>query len=119
MVRMHATSKLTELPDRDALLLTKMGVKIRYLPLDSLDSFYSAMLAKFFILDYTEYDRIIFMDSDLIPLCNLDYLYQLSMEGSIGENVVLAWLHEPAAGGFFMRKAGGKEELDSVVRANR
>jgi hypothetical protein len=119
MVRMHATSNLTELPDRDASLLTKMGVQIRYLPLDSLDSFYSAMLAKFFILDYTEYERILFMDSDVIPLCNLDYLYHLSMEGSIRENVVLAWLHEPAAGGFFMLKPGRKEELDSIVRANR
>jgi hypothetical protein len=119
MVRMHATSNLTELPDRDASLLTKMGVQIRYLPLDSLDSFYSAMLAKFFILDYTEYERIVFMDSDVIPLCNLDYLHHMSMEGSIRENVVLSWSHEPAAGGFFMLKPGGKDELDSIARANR
>jgi hypothetical protein len=119
MVRMHATSNLTEQPDRDASLLTMMGVQIRYLPLDSLESFYSAMLAKFFILGYTEYERILFMDSDVIPLCNLDYLFRMSTEGSIRENVVLAWFQEPAAGGFFMLKPGGKDELDSIVRSNR
>jgi hypothetical protein len=119
MVRMQVKSTISELPEQEASMLTKMGVQIRYLPLDSTDSFYSAMMAKFFILDYTEYDRIIFMDSDVIPLCNLDYLFRLSMEGHIRENVVLAWHHEPAAGGFFMLKPGGKDELDLIVSNNR
>jgi hypothetical protein len=115
MVRMHAKSNLTQLPDQDTSLLTKMGVQIRYLPLESMDTFYTAMMAKFSVLEFTEYHRILFIDSDAIPLCNLDYLFHMSLAGKIRENVVLAWNKEPAAGGFFMLKPGGKDELDSII----
>jgi hypothetical protein len=37
-----------------------------------------------------------------MPLCNLDYMFRLSYEGVLKENVVLANLLEPSSGGFFL-----------------
>lgn len=37
-----------------------------------------------------------------MPLCNLDYLFELSYQGILKENVVLANSLEPSSGGFFI-----------------
>ena len=42
------------------------------------------------------------MDSDIMPLCNLDNLYLLSYEGIFEENMVIAWWNEPATSGRLM-----------------
>jgi hypothetical protein len=119
MVRTHPKSNLSSLPTQTVSLLSKIGVQIRDLPVESSSDLYPAMLAKFFILDYSEYDRVMFLNADVMPLCNLDYVFHLSMAGKIRENVVLTWNHEPASGGFFMLKPGGKDELDEIVRKHR
>jgi alpha-N-acetylglucosamine transferase len=36
------------------------------------------MLDKFRILGMTEYRRVLFLDGDVVPLVNLDYLFELS-----------------------------------------
>ena len=81
------------------------------------------MLDKFQILDLTEYSRVIFLDSDVIPLCNMDYIFELSEGGRVGngnmtlkENLVVAWKHEPSQGGLFMLRPciGKLAELQEV-----
>ena len=76
------------------------------------------MMEKFRILTLTEYSRVMYLDYDILPLCNLDYLFDLSdplpgssargMDGStnstlrLKENIILAYQKEPASGGFFI-----------------
>jgi hypothetical protein len=55
--------------------LLKAGVTLKYLPQVKIDNIGTATLEKFRILDMVEYDRIVFLDSDIIPQCNTDYLH--------------------------------------------
>jgi alpha-N-acetylglucosamine transferase len=104
MVRMHADSNQTALPPEDEIILTKTGVKIQYIPKPLTDNFHTAMMDKFRILEMTEYDRVIYLDSDVMPVANLDYVFENSMghDATLQPNVVLAYHLEPSNGGFFM-----------------
>ena len=46
------------------------------------------------------------MDSDMMPLCNMDYLFELSEspDSDFKENIIIGWNSEPAHGGLFMMK---------------
>ena len=61
--------------------------------------------------------RILFFDGDVMPHCSLDYLFKLSEEGLLKENMVIAWASEPSSGGFFMLapKKGDYEELTNII----
>jgi alpha-N-acetylglucosamine transferase len=56
------------------------------------------MLDKFLLLYFIEYDRVLFMDGDVMARGSLDYLYHLSMNRTLPENVVVAGITEPANG---------------------
>ena len=116
MIRMKADSNHTKLPDDEERVFQRAGIIVHYLPIVQADNFYSAMLAKFDILDFVHYDRILFMDADVIAMCNLDYLFHASMSGMLRENVVLAWQNEPANGGFFILQPGQKDQLDAIIQ---
>jgi alpha-N-acetylglucosamine transferase len=78
------------------------------------------MLDKFQILKYhDEYDRIIFLDSDITPFCNLDYMFKGSLgpDPIFAPNVVLSYKREPAQGGFFMihPEKGDYERLQEII----
>lgn len=75
------------------------------------------MMEKFRILKLTEYSRVMYLDYDVLPTCNLDYLFELSdpapeLSGSqsnhsalqLKENVILAYQSEPSSGGIFILK---------------
>jgi alpha-N-acetylglucosamine transferase len=75
------------------------------------------MMEKFRILKLTEYSRVMYLDYDVMPTCNLDYLFDLSdpLPESSGlalnsssfqlkENVILAYRREPSSGGLFIVK---------------
>jgi len=103
----------TILEDETKLLEALPNVKIKYLPkLGSkmYENFYALMMEKFLILGLTEYSRVLFLDSDVMPLVSLDYLFELSeplpenKPAMLEENVILRWSNDPAAGGFFMLK---------------
>ena len=115
MIRMSGETNATELDKEEVTFLEDANVTIRYLPKVKTDSFYTAMMAKFAVLEYTEYDRVLFMDADVLPMCNLEYLLQASYDGKLKSNVVLRWMNEPASGGFFILKPGGKKRLDEIV----
>lgn len=100
---------------------------IRYIPQvdqSAKESFYTAMMEKFRILELVQYRRVIFMDSDVMPLCNLDYLFDLSEttgsndEPMLKPNLILAFPGSPAHGGFFMLKPseGDFEAIQDIIQ---
>ena len=55
----------------------------------------------------TEYHRVLFLDADILPLNNLDYVFKTSVSNAkehqwVQPNLVYAGAMEPANGGFFM-----------------
>ncbi|KAL7581402.1 hypothetical protein ACA910_021990 [Epithemia clementina (nom. ined.)] len=87
------------------VLESKLGIRLQYLEepaANDKQSFLSVMLQKFQILKMTQYQRILFLDADIVPFCNLDYLFHASLSGVIQPNLVLAGSDAPAAGNFFL-----------------
>jgi hypothetical protein len=113
MIQMSSLTNFTGLPLLEETLLYKMNIRIVYLPEFSdpkLESFYALMMEKFRILLLDEYDRVMYLDADVMPKCNLDYIMELSHRGDLlKENVVLASKGEPAAGGFFVLKPNASD----------
>ena len=131
MVQMSSEAKhLNRLPEMDAKLLREMNIHIHYLPKPPIleDDFYHLQLSKFQILGLTNYSRAFFLDADVMPFCNTDYMFELSEPSQLvgtsptqkpllKENVILAWKGNPAAGSYFMLKPGVEElnELNMVI----
>ncbi len=117
LVRMRGNTLEERLPDIHVSLLTKSGIIVKYLQKPKVDTFHTAMMDKFRILEMTEYDRILYLDSDLMPLNNLDYIFEKSVghNAPLQENVVLAYTREPANGGFFMLKPD-KEDYRKISK---
>lgn len=79
MVRMTGgDDTISKLSDKHERWLQKAGIYVEYLPKIPTDNFATVTLAKFRILELTQYDRVYFLDSDLIPLCNIDYHMEAS-----------------------------------------
>ena len=140
MIRMHANTNHTELPQFDADILHKSGIIVKYLPKPEIDNFHTAMMDKFRILDFDEYSRVMYLDADVIPLNNLDYIFDLSvmpfheynisgikeLEGLsdelksykypiFQENLGLGYNNEPTNGGLFMMKPN-KTDYQALLR---
>ena len=116
-IQMAFKSDLESLPDQDRLLMEAMNIQIQYIPKAEDESFYRTMLDKFLILGLTQYDRILFMDGDVMTRGSLDYLFDLSMKGVLKKNVVTAGKTEPANGGFFMLtpSKGASERVMAII----
>ncbi|KAL3934761.1 MAG: hypothetical protein SGBAC_009590 [Bacillariaceae sp.] len=113
MIQFTKASNATELPLSELQWLQtripnnpNRKLRIHYLPSPIRDNFYNAQLEKFRILEFEEYSRILYLDSDVMPLCSLAYLLELSESGVLQPNVVLAGFTEPASGGFFLLEPG-------------
>lgn len=129
-VRMHSKTDATKLPIEEEQILTKSGMIVKYLPKVPIDNFHTAMMDKFRVLELTEYERIVYLDADVIPLNNLDYMFELSTASTnnsttsssspppLEENVILAYNREPSSGGFFMLspKEGEYEEITALIQ---
>ena len=118
LLQVTASSSLRRLPDSDMRLLHSLGVHVYYIPSQTTgqESFYRTQLDKFRILGLTEYQRILFMDGDIMPLANLDYLFEMSVAGILRENLVLQGTYEPASGGFFMLEPGHLPQVNDIIR---
>lgn len=114
----HETS-LEELPARDASILRAMHVIVEYIPKSRYQSFYEITLEKFRILQLTQYKRVLFMDADIMPLANLDYLFKCStgINATMLENIVVAGTQEPSTAGFFVLapKQRAMDELHQII----
>jgi hypothetical protein len=106
------------LPVKDRLLLNHMNIKIRYIPKAEDESFYKLMLEKFRVLSLTQYDRVIFMDADVMTRSSLDYLFELFVQGVLKRNVVFAGSTAPANGGIFMLEPyeGAFDRVQEIIR---
>jgi len=88
----------SKLPDKYEAICRFYNVKLRYVSMKSSGT----MMSKFHIYNLTEYRRINFLDNDVMPLSNLDYLMELSDAEVIEPTVVISTRMEPANGGFFI-----------------
>ena len=98
----HNTTHRT-LPPMDISMLQTLGVKVRYIPKPTCQpSFYELVIQKMWVFTLVEYTRILFLDTDVLPLCNLDYLFMLSEKGILQENVLHAMYDDPVNAGLFV-----------------
>jgi len=116
MVQMSTKTPHTKLQEYEEELLLKNNIRIAYVPKYAnphLERFYSLMMEKFRILEFEDYSRVMYLDYDIFPNCNLDYLFELSdtmPDASNGtsfrlkENVILGYRGQPSAGGIFILK---------------
>lgn len=127
MIRMHLDSNYDTLPAEDENILSKVGVIVKYLPKPTkVDNFHTAMMDKFRILQFTEYTRVLYLDGDVMPLNNLDYIFELSTSSTssngymLEENLGIAYNNEPVSGGFFMLtpKEGDYERIRKIIETH-
>jgi hypothetical protein len=103
LVRMAPGTNSTRLSAQEEGWLDAVGARVLYLPSAvGAETFSTVQMLKFHVLRLVQYQRVLYIDSDILPLCNLDYLFDLSVKGVLRENLVIAWTKEPANGGFFM-----------------
>lgn len=114
LFQMSQTATQLQLPTEDLQLLHTQNVKVYYIPQQTTgrESFYRTQLDKFRILGLTQYEKVLFMDGDIMPVCSLDRLMEFD---KFQENVVMHGLYEPFNGGFFMLKTGHLEEVQQII----
>jgi len=120
MFQMSYESGASTLPDEDVQWLEAMGVKIRYIPPSPSESFYDTVMDKFRIVSLTQYRRVLLLDGDVMPVANVDFLFELSdgPNAVLKESVVVRGPFEPANGGLFMLtpREGEWERIQEIVR---
>jgi hypothetical protein len=116
LIQMSFQSEYNELPEADNQALEMAGIRARYLAKSPKESFYNTVMSKFRILSWTEYDRVLFMDADVLPMANLDYVMHQSVSGFLQKNVIVAGLYEPSNAGFFVLEPVGWEQLQCIVQ---
>ncbi|KAG7349121.1 hypothetical protein IV203_011718 [Nitzschia inconspicua] len=132
MVQMSANSTDHRLTPREEDILTRAKIRMYYLDIPPKQSFYTMQMEKFRILDMTEYERVYYLDGDVMPFCSMDYMFELSKTAAatthynetnttptpvLRENIILAWRIEPAHGGAFILapKKGDYELLQEII----
>mmetsp|Transcript_50741 Transcript_50741/g.152820 ORF Transcript_50741/g.152820 Transcript_50741/m.152820 type:complete len:464 (-) Transcript_50741:156-1547(-) len=107
-VRLSPGSQIHRIPEDDDRHLKLLGVRVKHLEKPQHDSFSQLMYDKFLILNMVEYKRVMFLDADTIPMCNLDYYFHLSdpdddtLPTLLKPFFIFATKGEPANGGLFM-----------------
>jgi hypothetical protein len=104
LIQMAHSSPAERLTQAEEGLLRKMHIQFRYLsrPSQPTSTFYQLVMAKFYVLQMVEYQKVLFLDSDVLPLCALDYLLQLSQDGTLGDTIVHAMYEDPVNAGLFV-----------------
>ena len=126
-LQLSPNSQLSELPEDDIRHLEAMGIHIVTLPKPQVESFSDLMFDKFRIFQLTQYERVMYLDADVMPLTNLDYLFELSdpncktLPTPLLPNVMQASSGEPANGGLFMVRPykGAWEKVQDVIAKQR
>lgn len=106
-----------KMPTADVKLLQALGVRIKLLGKPIKASFAHLVYDKFRPLQYTDYSRVLFLDADLIPLYNMDYIFELSQTGALRPNLMLASRGEPCNTGVFLMHPtpGAWDSLQDIV----
>jgi len=145
LVEMYDKSPHDRLPDREARILRRLGVtQLLYVPQAPSPSFYRIQLNKFRVFGlYGRYKRVLYMDADVMPMTNMDYLFRASdpnpseaapapatttssnrvvgsyREPILAENVIVLGKYAPANGGTFMitPREGDLERINDLIQA--
>ena len=81
-------------------VLDALGIQLRILETGQVsNTFHDITMNKFVILTLTEYQKVIFLDADLVLLGNLDYLFEAPF---LRNNFYMATAGEAANAGLFM-----------------
>ena len=108
------------LPAEDLRLLTALGIHVHQLKKPSEHSFAQLVYEKFRPLQMTDYRRVMFLDADIMPLVNLDYLFQLSDsdEPILRPNLIMASRAEPCNAGMFILapEHGAWDRVQQIVQ---
>ena len=118
-----ASAHERHLPLQQETWLASAGIQLHYLNSTDINNFGMATLLKFRVLQMMDYDRVLFVDADIVPLCNLDYLFHESFEpdGMLQDNVVMSGTVAPATAAMFLVKPeiGEFERIIDLVREYR
>ena len=84
LVHMADPKGVAELPPTEAKWLHALGIQVMYVPTtpNFVNEFTTVSMEKFRILDLIDYARVLYMDPDITPRCNMDYLMELSLPSS-------------------------------------
>jgi hypothetical protein len=68
-----------------------------------------------------EYDRVLFLGGDVIPLCNMEYLFHSSADGILSDTYAIQAPHAPATTSIFMvtPRAGEYRGIVNLVHQHR
>jgi len=113
----------SRLSDQLETWLSSANIKLQYMNSTGINNFGLASLLKFRILQMLEYKRVLFLDSDIIPLCNMDYMFQESYrdDSLLQDNVVVSGAVSPATASMFLLtpEQGEFERIINLVREYR
>jgi len=126
-LQLSPDSNLTEIPNEDARLLDALNIRSILLPKPTMESFSDLMFEKFRVFDLLDYRRVIYLDSDTIPLMSMDYIFHLSdplhtsTPTVLQPNIMRATQGEPANGGFFMAQPqpGAWKRIQTIIADQR
>jgi len=139
---MHADSSRDDLPRPELDALRSLGgpnadgsgggggqLRLIKLPKSQSRTFYNIQLSKFRVLGLTEYRRVLFLDADVLPLKDMDFLFELSdpapatnngdpSHAHLQENVALRAHLAPINGGFFLLapREGDLEAVNQMIQ---
>lgn len=116
LVRMTSSSNTTKL--RHESWLRQANVLLRYLPKVAVDNFGTASVEKFRALQLVNYERVVFLDSDILPICNLDYLFTFQWSSPL---VIFSGPVAPATASIFLvtPQTGEFERIINVIQRQR
>jgi hypothetical protein len=112
-----------QLPSEYEQMLSTLNIQVRYLPKETATQVKlnvgGSMFTKFHVYSMTEYQRVLYLDSDILPLANLDYLFDLSMQGVLKPNVLISGVYQPANGGFFLIEPNARryEDIQRILQS--
>lgn len=118
LFQVSSKTKATTISEEEQQWLDAVGVRVQYIEKNPNENFMEITMAKFHILNMTEYQRVLFLDGDVTPLGNLDYFFRLSLDGTLKKNIIVAGKRIAACAGFFMLtpRLGDLDRFDEIVR---
>eukprot|EP00529_Nitzschia_sp_RCC80_P004300 CAMPEP_0113503988 /NCGR_PEP_ID=MMETSP0014_2-20120614/34474_1 /TAXON_ID=2857 /ORGANISM="Nitzschia sp." /LENGTH=964 /DNA_ID=CAMNT_0000399065 /DNA_START=141 /DNA_END=3031 /DNA_ORIENTATION=+ /assembly_acc=CAM_ASM_000159 len=118
-ISVHTPQRLKKLKRWEVELLQSNDIHLKYIPKfasPTLEVYYGLSLEKFRILQMTQYDRVMFVDHDVVsvPNCNLDYIFEMSLRGHLRPNVVFGLDGVPSDGSLFVLEPNQRDYDDLV-----
>jgi hypothetical protein len=122
-IMMSEASQRNTLPVEDLRIFEALHVTVRQIPTVRNQTFHRLQLQKFRALGLVQYTRVMFLDCDVMPLVNLDHLFELSDPlvhdpPLLKENLIFVDDAVPSNGGIWMLAPhqGDLERVNGLIR---